>query len=218
MRLFWEIVRWNFLRPTDELATLELELGRGLRANEPFEEFWYRQAVRTACLKDPTKLDIIAVSVRAATKESGDDLKQRREATRLDFAVQVPNRTIRRETDNWWADAETQIADWIRDFLTNNQQRLHLPDDSAEWPLPKDLPLLWAIHAYLMARIVMTVGMDRKILNSDAHDAHHYAMASYADVVVSQDEAFTQTVALIPSAKRVVPFDDFAAVLGVQPH
>jgi len=218
MRLFWEVVRWNFLRPTDELSRLESELRRGLHANEPFEDFWYRQAVRTASLRDSTKLDEIADAVRGATAAAGDDLKHRRGATKLDFKTKEPNRKIGPDTDTWWADPETQIADWIEDFLSNNQQSLNLPGDKDQRPKPKDLPLAWAIHAYLMARMVMTVGKDRKILGSDNHDAQHYGMSTYADVIVTEDQGFTLTVAQIPNAKKLISFDDFAAVLGLRPQ
>ena len=69
-----------------------------------------------------------------------------------------------------------------------------------------------------MARIVLTVGLGRKIRDSDLHDAHHYAMASYADVLVTQDGGFAETVRLIPNSLTVIDFDEFAARLGVSPH
>ena len=72
----------------------------------------------------------------------------------------------------------------------------------------------WAIHAYMMARIVMNIAFNRKIRDGDAHDAHHYASACYADVFVTEDGAFRDTLAIIPNSPvTVLSFDEFAAQL-----
>jgi hypothetical protein len=36
-----------------------------------------------------------------------------------------------------WRQAETEIGDWVRDHMVNNQMRLGLPDDRASWPTPR---------------------------------------------------------------------------------
>ncbi len=71
-----------------------------------------------------------------------------------------------------------------------------------------------AIHAYHMAKIVINVGLNRRISEGDAHDAHHYAAACYADALVTQDAALKDTLNFIPNPSvGLLSFEEFAQEL-----
>ena len=62
-----------------------------------------------------------------------------------------------------------------------------LAEGKSSWPKPRDLQTAWAMHAYQMARIVMNVGLERKIGDGDIHDAHHFASAWYTFATASSE-------------------------------
>jgi hypothetical protein len=55
-----------------------------------------------------------------------------------------------------------------------------------------------------MARIYLNVGENRSIKESDYYDAEHWAAATYADVLVRDDAAMTDTMKLISRADLIV--------------
>jgi hypothetical protein len=129
---------------------------------------------------------------------------------RLTPEEQVSNRS--------WTQADAQITDWMTDYLVNNRERLGLSEDRDTWPPLRALRTASAIHAYHMARIVMNVGLLRAIGTGDAHDAHHYASACYADIVVTEDGAFRETLRIIPNSPVTrLSFNDFASQFGLAP-
>lgn len=214
---FWDLVRWNILRATFELAKLEATAGGPLRDNEPFDTFRHQQYFKELSLRDPNRFDALALEIQKSTAESGEKYRELREKTKADIAAKFKGKSAYKITQEWWSNAAPTIADWMTDHLRPSQQHLGLPDDTSLWPKPEVLQSAWAIHSYWMARIVMTVGMDKKVKDSDGHDAHHYAMASYTDVLVTQDGDFRDTIALIPNAVSVIDFNTLAAELGVSP-
>jgi hypothetical protein len=218
INFFWEVVRWYLLLPTDILANEEVRLGRPLAYNEPFTTFWVRQQVRTFTLREPERVDAMAEKVREFTQNQGILLKERRQLAKMDFKVKEPRQKIVRATREWWQEAEAHIADWINDFLRANQQTLGLPDVSTQWPRPEDLPVIWAMHAYQMARVAIVIRENYEISDSDVHDAHHYTMATFADAIVTLDNNFVETTQLIPNHKPIIQFNEFAALLGIRPH
>ena len=68
-----------------------------------------------------------------------------------------------------------------------SKEHLQLGADEEQWPKPTDMQTAWAMHAYMMARIVMNIGFNGKVGDGDVHDAHHYASACYADIFVTED-------------------------------
>lgn len=62
MRFFWDAVGWSLLLPTSQLAVLEAKHGRPLQANEPYEEYKWRQYLRDKTLRFP-QLDQLARQV-----------------------------------------------------------------------------------------------------------------------------------------------------------
>ena len=218
MGFFWCKVKWNVLLPTHELALKEAQLRRALEAIEPFEEFWRRQELRRVS-KSKADVDALAASVKAFVDRSVTDSAARRASATQKLEATYANLTPAEVSKRWWTDADTTIEDWVKDDLASSKEHLGLGDDMAEWPKPRDLQTAWAIHAYMMARIVMNIGFNRKIGDGDAHDAHHYASACYADVFVTEDGALRDTVKIIPSSPvTVLSFDEFAAQFGITPR
>ena len=107
----------------------------------------------------------------------------------------------------------------MTDYFVRSRERLGLSEDRDTWPQPRAVQTAWAIHAYHMARIVMNVGLLRTIGDGDAHDAHHYASACYADILVTEDGPCRETLQLIPNSPvTVLSFGDFASQFGLTPH
>jgi hypothetical protein len=143
----------------------------------------------------------------------------RRDQARQRYQALYANMTPAQVTQRWWRDAEAHIENWVRDHIANSKEHLGLGHDPAAWPSPHDLPTVWAIYSYQMARVVMNVGLGRAIGDGDAHDAQHLASACYADIFVSEDGAFRDTLAIIPNIPvTVLSFREFASQFGVTPH
>ena len=217
MRFFWDVVKWNLLLATTELVVLEAKHGRPLQGSEPYDEYRRRQRMRDKTLRWP-ELDSLAPKVAKFAADSGDLYKDLRDNTKLDIAARFKGKTNAEVTKTWWANAGQHIPNWVLGYMRLSKARLGLHDDESVWPKPEALQTAWAMYSYQMARIVLNVGLGRKVRDSDLHDAHHYAMASYADVLVTQDGGIAETVRLIPNSLAVIDFNDFAARLGVTPH
>lgn len=184
VKFFWDVVKWNVLLATIELAVLEAKHGRALQGNEPYDEYHRRQRMRDKTLRWPD-LDSLASKVAKFAADSGDLYKDLRDSTKCDIAARFEGKTPAEVTKAWWTNAGHHISDWVLGYMRLSKERLRLPDDESVWPKPEALQTAWAMYSYQMARIVLTVGLGRKIRDSDLHDAHHYAMASYADVLVT---------------------------------
>jgi hypothetical protein len=214
---FWDLVKWNLLLPTYDLVKLEAKLGRPLEANEPYEEFHYRQRVRRG-LRDQTNVGGIASAVLQHVDRSRTSTEARRTRALQTLQARYANRTPAEVTRAWWQEADAQIEDWMNDYIGSSKEHLGLSDDASTWPKPRDLQTAWAIHAYQMARIVMNVGLQERIGDGDAHDAHHFASAWYTDVFVTEDQALRRTINIIPNTPiTVLSLNEFATQLGVPP-
>jgi len=215
---FWSLVKWNMLSATFDLAISEAEHRRPLEAQEPFEDFWTRQALRKASRTD-AEFDLIAKKVVTYVNDNVASSQDRRNLVKARLAKEFANLSVAEVTERWWQDASNKIGDWVADYIEKSQAHLKLPEDRTTWPAPGDLQTAWAIHAYQMARAVLNIGLNRKIGDGDAHDTHHYASACYADVFVTEDKAFRETLELIPNSPvTVLTFEQFAAQFGIAPH
>lgn len=218
LEFFWDAVSWYVLLPGHDLAKEEARVCRRLEGAEPFEDFWTRQRMRRLS-RNPASLDelgqmvvnFVDQNVAAATTRRGQAIQR--------YQALYANMTPAQVTRRWWQDAEAHIDDWVRDHIANSKHHLELGNDPAVWPSPRDLPTVWAIYSYQMARIVMNVGLGRTIGDGDAHDAQHFANACYADIFVTEDGGFRDTLAIIPNIPvTVLSFCEFAAQFGVRPH
>jgi len=210
IEFFWCKVKWNVLLPTQDLVIEEARCRRALEGNEAFEEFWRRQELRRVS-KSKSDLDALAEGVEAFVEKSVADSAARRTSASQKLEATYANLTPAEVSKRWWKDADATIEDWVRDYIASSRKQLGLGDDEAQWPKPSDMQTAWAMHAYMMARIVMNIGFNRKIGDGHAHDAHHYASACYADVFVTEDGAFRDTLNIIPNSPvTVLSFDEFA--------
>lgn len=110
-------------------------------------------------------------------------------------------------TQRWWANADAEIDDWTTDYLSREGSRLRFAAD--DLPSPRSIPTARRLHAYMMARIFLNVGLNRRIGDGDIHDAHHYAAGAYTDVIITDDGGFRETCAIIPNGIRTISFEDF---------
>lgn len=61
----------------------------------------------------------------------------------------------------------------------------------------------------------LNLGENRAIKASDRIDAEHYSASTYADVLVTDDRAFTETCEMIPDRPfRIETFDEFVGRLA----
>jgi hypothetical protein len=218
IEFFWSMVRWFVLLPTVELAKLEVAAGRPLEANEPFVTFDHQQRLKQLS-RNGQDFDDIGQRVAADNKQAKTAQTQRWARIQVEIPNRVQGMTSEQATKDLWKDPEATLKDWADSYLAKSKKHFGLPDDTALWPDPVKLPTIRAIIVSHLARIYMQLVEHRKILESDEHDSHHYAAASYSDVFVSEDRAFRDTLAQGPrNPVKVITFNDFAVMMGVRPH
>jgi hypothetical protein len=218
LEFFWNTVQWALLSPTYDLVREEWRLRRPLEGNEPFEEFDYRHLVRRVSLTDPERFTQLADKVKAFVDKNVAGIKKRKSSAAQKIAAVVKGKTAARVTQQWWQDADAQIDDWVMTNAERIKDEFGFGDDKGQWPTPRDQQTTWAIYAYSMARIYLNVGLNRAIIDGDTHDTHHYASACYADVFVTEDGPFRETMSVIPrSPVTALSFKDFAAQFRIIP-
>lgn len=62
---------------------------------------------------------------------------------------------------------------------------------------PETVPSAWHFATFWLARMKLNLGEGRAIKASDRIDAEHYSASFYADVLVTDDRAFTETCKMI---------------------
>jgi hypothetical protein len=153
---------------------------------------------------------------RRASREAQEvvsQIKVEEEERRREVLREFGHQGIRETTRAWWRDeAEQRITEWIRSYFYTSRAELGLSADQATWPEPRNLPAAWNGYAYKMARMVQSVGEQRKIAASDFFDFHHYVAAGYTEVLVTEDAAFRSTCASIPTTTaRIQSLREFMA-------
>ncbi len=212
---FWETTGWLLLIPIDELVPLEVVAGGPLDGSQQFDTAQRRMLIKAWSLK-PGRLDGLAPAVAALVQKSAAEQAIRKKEVTTKLRATFRDMTPEKATQKWWEDAPALIDDWVSDYLVKFAERLGLPADKDLWPAPARMQTLRAIHAYHMAKIVINVGLNRRISEGDAHDAHHYAAACYADALVTQDGALKDTLNFIPNPRvGLLSFEEFAQELGV---
>lgn len=215
---FWSVVRWYVLLPTYDLAKREVAAGRALTHNEPYATFDEQQWLKRFS-QDDARLNRLATEIESRAKAGTAEQKK----WRAEFLVKLQEKfgALQPEevTRQWWRDPEAQFQSWASDYMESSRAHFGLPEDRSRWPAPGDLPTIRAMIISYMARLFLNFAEHRKISDGDRHDSHHYAAASYADILVTEDKALRATLAKIPrNAINVVSFDDFANSVGVAPH
>ena len=218
VQFFWDTVRWLVLKPTVDLARLEVAVGRALEANEPYVTFVEQQALKRIS-RDVAQFDALGQQVGAIAAHESADQERWRTQLRLDLPRRFPGMTPEQVTRDWWRNAPSILQDWANDYMAASQAHFGLSADRSTWPNPTSLPTIRAMIASSLARVFMQFAERRQVGDGDRHDSHHYAAASYADVFVSEDGALRDTLAQVPNnLVRVITFSDFAGMMGVARH
>ncbi|MBI4932911.1 MAG: hypothetical protein HY828_03470 [Actinobacteria bacterium] len=76
-----------------------------------------------------------------------------------------------------------------------------IPDDSVSF---ERVPSLWLSKGVEAARLTRTAGEGRAVRASDNHDRLHAAAGAYFEVLVTDDDEFRRTLALVPDLPCVV--------------
>jgi hypothetical protein len=164
-------------------------------------------------------LEGIGEQVAANNKRAAVAQRERRARIQIEIAMRVQGATPEQATQEWWKHPEATLRDWANDYLATSKEHFCLPDDSALWPDPAKLPTIRAIIASHLVRIYMQLVEHRRVSEGDDHDSHHYAASAYVDVFVTEDSALLATLAKIPNTQvKVLTFNDFAAMMSVEPH
>jgi hypothetical protein len=195
--------RW--LLPLNRRHAQEIARGAALA---PTERYLPRETRRRVEALASRREDVLAVA--DGTHLEVTKFKEEQEAIRLrilDSATTrdgLTTREFRRDLEAWWAT--TDVAGWIRDAVRD--------DVIASAPDPDDLsavtaPSAWHYTRFKLARILLNLGENRAIKPSDYVDAEHYAIASYIDVLVTDDGPFKETIALLSDCPfSVLTFED----------
>jgi hypothetical protein len=91
----------------------------------------------------------------------------------------------------------------------------------AQWPKPRDMPTFWYSESFYAAKVRHVFVDSKKQLKSnssldsmpDMLDGTHFRDAAYADILVTQDEAFRAVAAATRLPLVVLSFDEFARAL-----
>lgn len=102
---------------------------------------------------------------------------------------------------DWYESHDRE--EWVKAIAEGGQERgLFTMPDVASWGYG-EVPSLYTFVSFRQARIVHTVGENRKITPSDLDDAYHAAAGPYYDVLVTDDRAFGYALDEMPDR----PFD-----------
>ena len=95
--------------------------------------------------------------------------------------------------------------------MKEKREEWGLSEDQDDWCKPQDLPTLWNLVSYHVARIYWLHGEGRAVDRSDSNDSGYYADAAYADVLVTNDKRFSAKSALIRRDElTIASFQDWA--------
>lgn len=116
-------------------------------------------------------------------------------AQREQVRARLKEQGINPDTDmaGWFASAD--VADWMQAVRDDPRG---FPTDAATPMSIATRPTAWLATSYFMARIERTVGANRTIKMSDPHDAEHCAVGAYVDILVTSDQEFAATLAMLP--------------------
>jgi hypothetical protein len=197
-RLLWRTASRRLLLPLDDLFAFEVAHERQAEGRE---RFCPRAMVRQA-REISRSLDAVADIARTQHAESVEFKltdKQRHAAVRHELGEGASPERFR----TWWSESDRLVEQWIRDGLRDKMRSVDT------FPVRR-LHAMWWFFAFHMARLVRTVGDNEDIKRSDAHDAYHFTMACYGDLMVTDDRGLLETCALIPDTPcQLLRFDEF---------
>lgn len=207
-------VKATLMAPTDQLVSREIERRRMLRGDElllaPRECEWAWNRVMSG-------QGIDAVAKLTTRRKIDYQANARKFVADMDLTLQgmlgpIENRTGREPTLAQLAarlprkDLERWIDEYASRALPEVLRARNVPPGSGiTHPM---IPTARHVAAFNVGRRVRNA-LGRRVNPSDAHDHNHYASARYADLLVTDDKEFRETVALIEPSFPTSTFDRF---------
>lgn len=198
----------RLLRDTPDLVRCELRARHALRRSVARMGRAVSDAVWAQAM-DRSKVEEITRLAQAETDQFiVDERRLRKHAARELRAVTSAEEAVEPNVWLWWS---TDPAERVRVFAEETARAHGVELARGECAR---LPAFWRFHAYKVARIALVHSRREGggLKATDAADAHHYAAAGYADVLVSDDGALHLTVEAIPRLPRPIRLADFARI------
>ena len=208
--LLWELADSHVLR--DNYDRIQLEVRQGpLSGADRFLPRAERRRLRSET-RSPLSAREVARKVRQLTEPFEKEFEKLRTQVLADIGDD-PAKKIRA----FWENAPEHFDDWTLEYFRNNRQLLGLPVSEDDWPEPRKVPSAWHKTAFYLAWLKQTVGEGRRIQPSDRYDIDHYVHASYVDLLVTNDNRFRATCAIIPNQPFLIEtLQDFVTTrLGI---
>jgi hypothetical protein len=193
----------RMLIPQNERVKREVLIHGAIGRNGRYFTTAGRTEMRRILLQTPIARDV-ASGVAALVAPFKADMEARRDSIRQRLGTNFAT-----NTNDWWESAAAQIDDWTNDYLQGSKDLLQLPDDRTQWPTPAQVPTARLRHAFYMARIALNVGQNRRIDASDYYDAMHYSEGAYFDLMITDDQRFTETYSIVPRSHRPFMIETF---------
>lgn len=190
----------RILRDIPELVRLEIQAGGEIPPDRRYLDADFEMRIWKA-LADPEWTEELVVELSKSITRFGENERERREHASAKVRSQSQATSLAKTSRAWWEQHESRIVEWANDAFAKDPSRLGLPERREDWPDPRDLPVVWHIFAFRLARIHLTVGEGRKVQDTDWHDGLHYASAAYSDVFVTDDRPLTATASVIAGAR-----------------
>jgi hypothetical protein len=188
------LVGQNWLLHIHERVKNELAFKRRLYNQERL-----RSDLNPSDLATPSPHD---TAVREETNKNYSRKNQYRldvESAKADFLAQFGLQQLRSDMRDWWANPEQVIDRYVTFHFERDHENLGLRPWPSSWPNPRMAFSLWNVTAFFLARIYLNLAEGASIQPSDFNDATHYSAASYSDIMITDDIAFSKTYDKTPS-------------------
>lgn len=155
---------------------------------------------------DPANLATPSPHEAAVGEEAGRSFVRKKrykldvESAKADFLSQFGHGQLSSSIKDWWANPEQVIDRYVIYYFERNHKNLGLRPWPSSWPNPRTAFSLWNVTAFFLTRIYLNLAEGASIKPSDFYDAVHYSAASYSDIMITDDTAFSNTYANATSA------------------
>lgn len=208
-----ELAQKRMMRSFSQLAAGEIA-ARGPLDGLDGDAVYVTRDERRAILKAAGRRRFTA-AVAKGVAERVSQFKSEEEARRIEVLALLGAPDIK-EFRKLEPEINTLVDSWVLDHL-RLARRSALPQDEKDWPRPSELPLIRGFLHYKIARIWLNVGEGRKINESDYYDAEHFACATYADFLVTEDKSFRETCRLAARPRpKVVDLDELVGLINTR--
>jgi hypothetical protein len=161
--------------------------------------------------RDPLELDAVALGL--AEQKAQYVVQQRQLREDAGAALVAAGHRLTFKNFRRWYEEEADHADWLASVVNSGVERgLYESPATTDWSFRR-FPSAWMFMTFQLAKIVFTVGDNRKIRGSDLADAHHAAAGPYYDLMVTDDQLLRAAMALMPVHRRTCSARQFTPEL-----